>query len=273
MKPTVAIVGVGLIGGSLGQALKKSGRYRVLGIARKPATLRSAKRLRAIDAGSTTLADVYQADIVVIATPVSLIVPTIQKIRPYLKPQAIVTDVGSVKGPILRDVRGVRFVGSHPLAGSHKTGVEAARPDLFQKAACVIVPQDRTALPVIRKMWSTVGARVIELPAQTHDALVALSSHLPHLIAHGLVQAAMKSKNQKHLKALMAGSFRDVTRVASADSDQWMQIFQENLGPLQSALGQFLKEISRLRSSLRRPALKSLLKKSQTYRASLFHGI
>src|SRR5258708_28351868 len=121
MKPTVAIVGIGLIGGSLGQALRRSKRYRVLGLARKLSTLREAKHLGAIDAGSTHLADVYQADIVVIATPVNSIIPLIHQIRPFLKARAIVTDVGSVKGVLDHPIRGVRFVGAHPLAGSHNT--------------------------------------------------------------------------------------------------------------------------------------------------------
>src|ERR1700690_2630478 len=117
MKPTVAIIGIGLIGGSLGQALRRSKRYRVLGIARRPATLIDARRLGAIDAGSTNLTDVYQADIIVLCMPVDKIVPVLEKIKPFLKSRAIVTDVGSVKGMLDQRVKGVRFVGAHPLAG------------------------------------------------------------------------------------------------------------------------------------------------------------
>src|SRR5260221_1593582 len=138
MKPTVAIIGVGLIGGSLGLALRRSKRYRVLGIARRPSTLQEAKRMGAIDAGSTNLTDVYQAGIIVIGTPVDSIVPILQQILPLLKPRAIVIDVGSVKGVVDQQVRGVRFVGVHPLAGSHKTGVKSARADLFKGATCVL---------------------------------------------------------------------------------------------------------------------------------------
>src|SRR5262245_58772170 len=119
----VAIVGIGLIGGSLGQALRRSKRYRVLGIARRPSTLRDAKRVGAIDEGSTNLTHVYQADIVVMATPVDSITPLVQQIKPFLKHKAVVTDVGSVKGILDQQIRGVRFVGAHPLAGSHQTGI------------------------------------------------------------------------------------------------------------------------------------------------------
>ena len=273
MKSTVAIVGIGLIGGSLGQALRQSKRYRVLGIARRPATIVEAKRFGAIDSGSTTLADVYQADIVVLCTPVDEIVPMLEKLKPFLKARAIVTDVGSVKGVLDKHVRGVRFVGAHPLAGSHKTGVKAARVDLFKDATCVLVPQDASAVKAIRDMWKTTGARVIEMSAQAHDTAVALTSHLPHLLAHALVHAAFGRPNQKILQSLMAGSFRDVTRVASSDPDQWVQIFQANLKNIRVSVRLFQKELSRLNADLSKPSLRAALKKSQAYRAPLFNAI
>jgi prephenate dehydrogenase len=273
LKPTVAIIGVGLIGGSLGQALRRSKRYRVLGIARRPATLREAKRAGAIDAGSTNLRDVYQADIVVLATPVDSIIPVIRMIRGFLKPHAIVTDVGSVKGTLDRQIHGVRFVGAHPLAGSHKTGVQAARADLFRGATCVLVPQDRTALKSVRQMWKVTGARVLEMSAQAHDASVALTSHLPHLLAHALVRAAARRPKQKVLKALMAGSFRDMTRVASSDPEQWAEIFRANLHNLRAGVRFFQNELKLLSAELSKPSLRATLKKSQAYRRPLFHGI
>jgi prephenate dehydrogenase len=270
MKPTVAIIGVGLIGGSLGMALRRSKRYRVLGIARRPSTLHEAKRLGAIDAGSTNLTDVYQADIVVLATPVDSIVPILQQIKPFLKSQAIVTDAGSVKGMLDQEIHGVRFVGAHPIAGSHKTGVKAARADLFRGATCVLVPQDPSALGPVRRMWATTGARLVEMSARAHDGAVALTSHLPHLLAHALVQAVMKRPNQKIMKALMAGSFRDATRVASSDPEQWAQIFQANLKNLRQAVRLFDRELHRLNAELAKPSLRVALKKSQAYRAPLF---
>jgi prephenate dehydrogenase len=273
LKPTVAVIGVGLIGGSLGLALRRSKRYRVLGIARRPSTLQEARRLGAIDAGSTNLTDVYQADLVVLATPVDSIVPIMHQIRPFLKPSAIVTDVGSVKGVLDHVIRGVRFVGAHPLAGSHKTGVRSARSDLFHGATCVLVPQDRSALGPVRRMWETAGARTLELSARAHDEAVALTSHLPHLLAHALVQSAMKRPHQKVIKALMAGSFRDTTRVASSDPEQWVQIFQANLKNVRRAARFFEGELRRLNRQLAKPSIRAALQKSQTYRRSLFHGI
>jgi prephenate dehydrogenase len=272
LKSTVAIIGVGLIGGSLGQALRKSKGYRVLGISRRPGTLLEAKRLGAIDAGTTNLAEVYTADIVVICTPVDTIIPLIDKIRPYLKPHAIVTDVGSVKGPFDRKIRGVRFVGGHPLAGSHKTGVSAAKADLFKGATCVLMPQAPAAGKVVKKMWETVGARVLFLTAKEHDAVVALTSHLPHLISHALVHSASKRSHQAILKSLMAGSFRDVTRVATSDPEQWVQIFQANLKNIRQAVREFQKVLQHLSAELNRPSLRATLKKSQAYRLPLFDG-
>jgi prephenate dehydrogenase len=273
LKPTVAIVGIGLIGGSLGQALRKSRRYRVLGIARRPSTLLEAKRLGAIDSGSLNLTDVYQADIVVLCTPVDEIVPVLEKLKPFLKPRAIVTDVGSVKGVLDRAVRGVRFVGAHPLAGSHKTGVKAARPDLFRKATCVLVPQDPSAVKTVRAMWETTGSRVVIMSAHAHDAAVSITSHLPHLLAHALIHVAAGQRDQKVLKSLMAGSFRDVTRVASSDPEQWAQIFKSNLVNLRQAVRLFQKELNRLSAQLNRPALRAALKKSRVYRLPLFDGL
>ena len=273
MKPTVAIVGIGLIGGSLGLALRKSKRYRVLGIARRPVTLVEARRLGAIDAGSTNLTDVYQADIVVLCMPVDDIVPVLEKLKPFLKPRAIVTDVGSVKGVLDQQVRGVRFVGAHPLAGSHKAGVKASRADLFQKAVCVLVPQDRSAVNAVRDLWQAAGARVLLMSARAHDAAVALTSHLPHLVAHALIHVAAGRRDQKVLQSLMAGSFRDATRVASSDPEQWVQIFQANAGDLRQAVRLFQRELNRLAAQLDRPSLRATMKKSQSYRLPLFDGL
>ena len=279
MKPTVGIVGIGLIGGSLGQALRRSGRYRVLGIARRPATLRDAKRRGAVDRASTRIEDVAAADIVVLAMPVAQIVPSLKRLLPFLKPQALVTDVGSVKGRVLRDIqpllkgRRITFVGGHPLAGSHKTGVNAARPDLFKGATCVLVPSVKSAAKPLIALWKAVGARPVVMSADAHDAAVALTSHLPHALAHALVHAARNRAGQPVLKSLMAGSFRDVTRVASADPDQWVQIFAANAPALRRALAEFRRELDRIERHIGRASLTRHLRRSQAYRQPLFYGV
>lgn len=261
------------MGGSLGQALRRTRRYRVLGIARKTRTLREAKRLRAIDEGSTDFSAVRDADLVVVCSPVDTIVPIVKRLQPYLASTTIVTDVGSVKSAIVNKIKHVRFVGGHPLAGSHKTGVSAACPTLFHGATCVLMSDDKTALGVVRRMWLDAGAKPLIMAPEDHDAAVALTSHLPHLLAHALVRAAAKRPHQKTLKSLMAGSFRDMTRVASSDPDQWVQIFQANLKPLRHSIRWFRQSLSQLERHLNRPKLATYLKTSRAYRKPLFHGI
>ena len=277
-KTTVAIIGVGLMGGSLGLALKRTGRYRVIGIGRSRTKLRDAQRRRAIDAASTDEAAVRDADIVVIATPVTLIAPTLKRLLPFLKSGALVTDVGSVKTSVLKAVaqlklpRSVSFVGGHPLAGSHRVGMSAARADLYRGATCVLVPLKGARTARIAKLWKDAGAVPLTLSAQAHDRSVALISHLPHAIAHALVHAVRGAANQTHLKKLFAGSFRDMTRVASADPEQWRQIFQMNQPEVRHALKTFRRELTRFEKALSHSSLASYLGPSHRYRRPLFHG-
>lgn len=279
MKKTVAIVGLGLMGGALGQALRRTRRYRVIGLARKARTLRDAKRLGAIDLGSTDESAVSSADIVVLCSPVDTLVPLFKKLLPHLKPDAIVTDVGSVKQPLMAAIariprpRSIAFVGGHPLAGSHKTGVKASHPRLFERSTVVLVPGSKSALAPLKSLWSAVGARVLVLSAEQHDRAVALISHLPHVLAHALVHFVAGDRDRAILKQLFAGSFRDATRVASADPDQWAQILHANAQPVRLALQAFIKELQRTGLLLNRPHLKSHLQKSHRFRRPLFHGL
>lgn len=275
-KITVAIVGVGLIGGSLGQALRRSGRYRVLGIGRRPAVLRQARKLGAVDDFSTDPSFVASADIVVLCTPVATVVSWGKKILPFMKRDAWLTDAGSVKTSIVKGLtplaikHGVRFAGSHPLAGSHKTGVTAARNDLFRGATCVIVrgtPNDPA--PILR-LWREAGASPLYMSAASHDEALALTSHLPHLIAYALVLAVADRRDHATLKKLMAGSFRDVTRVASSDPGQWTQILSANAASVRHALKAFTRELSLLGGKLNSPALQRHLQRSQRFRKPLF---
>jgi len=279
LKSTVAIIGVGLIGGSLGQALRRTKRCRVIGIGRSAARLRDAKRLGAVDSFSTKLSDVAPADIVVLAAPVDTIAPVLKQILPFLKPGTIVTDVGSVKGPIVtagaRLTRGtaIHFVGGHPLAGSHKTGVKAAHSRLFERSTVVLVPGSRAALGPLKSLWRAVGANVLVMSARDHDRAVALISHLPHVVAHAMVHALAGRADRRRLIPLLAGSFRDVTRVASSDPEQWAQILRSNRPFVQEAAGRFRRELARIVGSLQAPRLKCHLKKSQAFRRPLFNGV
>jgi prephenate dehydrogenase len=270
---TVAIIGLGMIGGSLGQALRRSKKYKVIGIARRTATLRDARRLGAIDQGSLQLEDIGHADIVVIATPVSQIVPMVERIKPFLRPRAIVTDVGSVKLPIVAGVsKRLHFVGSHPLAGSHRTGVRAANGNLFKNSACVIVPTANGSAKPVRDMWRAVGARPRIMSASAHDEAVAAISHLPHVLAHAMVHLVLKHTHRPKLLPLLAGSFRDLTRVAGSDARQWAEILNANRPEVKRVIAQFRKELSVIEKRLGSAKLARHLSRSQRFRLPLFQS-
>jgi len=273
---TVAIVGVGLIGGSLGRALRRTRRYRVIGIGRRPSALALARRLGAIDLFSTRPEAVAIADIVVLCTPMALMQPFAKKLLPFMKAGAWLTDAGSVKAPVLQMLApmaaryGVHFAGGHPLAGSHRAGVNASRIDLFRGATCVIVRNGKSDPAPILRLWRDAGAKPLLLSAAAHDAALALTSHLPHLIAHALVLSVARRRDRALLKKLMAGSFRDVTRVASADPEQWAQIFRSNAASVRAALGAFTRELRGLGSSLKSARLKREIQRSHRFRKPLF---
>ncbi|OFX17003.1 MAG: hypothetical protein A2Z18_01715 [Armatimonadetes bacterium RBG_16_58_9] len=247
---TVAIVGVGLIGGSLGMAVKtRSMAGRVIGIGRTEQKLMRAKILGAIDEYSLDFENgAAEADLVVICTPVRLIVPALEKMARSLKAGCIVTDVGSTKQEVVsgasRFVRDeISFVGGHPMAGSEQAGVDAAYPDLFLGATYVLTPGDNTDLEALGKMAALVeglGANVEIMTPEEHDRSAAVISHLPHAMASALLQLAEDSHraNGKTFR-LAAGSFRDLTRVSESDPALWRDICLTNAGALSSAIGDF----------------------------------
>jgi prephenate dehydrogenase len=253
----VCVVGVGLIGGSLGMALRRRrGAYRVTGLGRRTSQLKTARRRGAVDEGFTdprkALAD---ADIVVFCTPVQSIVPLARKYLPLFKRGAILTDAGSVKGaildgmrPLLARRRDLSFVGSHPMAGSQRTGVENASAGLFKGAVCAVTtPAPAGAAAVVRRLWTDAGSRCIVIDARRHDALLALTSHLPHLLAFTLFsQVSSAARRDRRVRALVAGSFNDMTRVAASDAELWSGILQLNRPAVMRALSDFGDTIRRL---------------------------
>jgi prephenate dehydrogenase len=270
----VTIIGVGLMGGSLGLALARRG-WRVAGVGRRPARLRKARSLGAVHEITTDFkAGARGADVVVLATPVKDIVPWALRLRPYLPPDALVMDVGSVKGEIVRALDkifsgGPFFIGTHPMAGSEKTGVEHARADLFRGAACVVTPGKRAPSSALRRaesFWRGVGGRVVRMGADEHDRLVALVSHQPHHLADSLVLCAGEGGDARRARDLAAGSFRDMTRVASADPGQWHQIFTMNDRPLRDAAAAFQKTLGGLvRRRWPLPALRRARRLHETF--------
>jgi prephenate dehydrogenase len=254
----VVLVGVGLMGGSLGLALRKRGGVHVVGLARREETLREARRRGVLHEGFTDPARALPgASVVVYCSPVNKIVPLVRASRRFLSPGALVMDVGSVKGPLVRALGPLFhgegspvFVGAHPMAGSEKTGVQNARADLYKNAVCAITPTAQT--PEARvvqatKFWKSVGARPFLVDPDAHDRAVALVSHLPHLIADALVLAAGQWEGGVALlKELAAGSFRDATRVSGADPVLWREIFRMNDDAVRQAFRLFSGEMDRL---------------------------
>lgn len=252
---TVAIVGVGLIGGSIGLALRaKGGASRVVGIGRDVARLEEARRLGAVDAFTTDLAGgMAGADVAVVCTPVSRLAEDVLASARLGPDSLLVTDAGSTKARIVEgveaDPRGrAVFVGAHPIAGSERQGVAHARADLFEGRACVLTPTPRTPpdrLDRARAFWSGLGCRTVEVDPLGHDEQLALTSHLPHAVAAALA-ASIPSK----LLPLAAGAYRDGTRVAASDPGLWAAIFRENWGPVLEALAEFEAQLSAFRAAL-----------------------
>lgn len=254
---TIAIVGVGLIGGSLAAALKKRGhRGEIIGVGRNAARLAAAQRAGIIDTTMTTLADAArQASLLVFCTPVDLIAEGIRTAAPHCAPGSLITDAGSVKGQLCDELDGalpesVHFVGSHPLAGSHQQGFEHADPDLFERRICVVTPtagSSANAVRTISAFWKSVGMQMIEMSPADHDQALARTSHLPHAVA-----AALASMLDPSLDQFAASGFRDTTRIAAGDPDLWTAIFLHNAKQLQQGLDEFQTRIRALQSAIAR---------------------
>jgi len=254
---TVAIVGVGLIGGSLGMALK--GRrlaHRVIGVGRNTERLDMAVALGAIDTGTTEMEQgVAEADVVVLCTTVGHIVETLPETLEAVKRGAVVTDVGSTKGAITRRAgRFPFFVGGHPMAGSEQAGVEAATPLLFEEATWAITPTGETdpgALGTVERLAREVGATTLTLTPDAHDSMLAVTSHLPHVLASSLMrQAATTQGVHPQTQRLTAGSFADGTRVAASSPAIWRDVCLTNREALLAALHGFREEIDVLEEAV-----------------------
>ena len=254
---TVAIVGVGLIGGSLGMALKaRRLADRVIGIGRSQERLDTAVALGAIDIGVTDLSEgLSEADVIVLCTTVGHIIQTLAETLALAKPGAVVTDVGSTKGSIVMAAQGnSRFVGGHPMAGSEQTGVEAATPYLFEEATWAITPSaatDPDALHTVEMLAREVGATTLTLSPEAHDAMLAVTSHLPHVLASALMRQALRTRGvYAETDKLTAGSFADATRVAASSPDLWRDVCLSNREAILAALLGFRTELDLLEAAV-----------------------
>lgn len=252
----MAVVGVGLIGGSIGLALRHSQRAeRIVGIGRDPGRLTDARRLGSIDEFTTDIGQgVAEAEVIVVCTPVTRIARDLLVAARHANSEALITDAGSTKREIVEQaeadprIAGM-FVGAHPLAGSERRGARHASPDLFEGRMCVLTPTEKTPrerLERARAFWSRLGCRILEMDPTSHDEALARTSHLPHAVA-----AALAAIVPEELLPLAAGAYRDGTRVALSDSALWAGIFLANRRPILDALEAYRDQLSLFERALR----------------------
>lgn len=273
---TLAIVGVGLIGGSIALAARRRGvTTRIIGIDQKQETLDRALRDGMLDEVGTDLKAAASADLVLFCTPVNCIAAQVIDAAAHCRPGTVMSDTGSTKAAILREVRGrlptgVEFLGSHPLAGSEKHGAANASAQLLEGRLVIVTPQtDSTdnALSRIREFWMALGASVQVMDADDHDRALALTSHLPHLVS-----AALAGILPAELYDLTAAGFRDTTRLAAGQPSLWSAIFQANQTHLLSAIDRLEEQFGRFRKALLEgdwAAIDSLLQQGKKVREDI----
>jgi prephenate dehydrogenase len=255
----LAIIGVGLIGGSLARVLREKGEVgEIVGIGRGEANLKRAVELGVIDRYTTDPCEgVGGADLVFLATPVCSITSLVEQLAPFLAPGAIVTDGGSVKEGIVSPCErlmppGRYFVGGHPIAGTEHSGVESSFATLYEGRRCILTPTgstDEAALRTVQKMWEVAGSEVILMDPVKHDRVVAAISHLPHMVAYSLVNAVEGyDRFNDSILRYSAGGFRDFTRIASSDPAMWRDIALMNRDALLEMMDYFDRYFARLRS-------------------------
>ncbi|MFO1424897.1 MAG: prephenate dehydrogenase/arogenate dehydrogenase family protein [Candidatus Competibacteraceae bacterium] len=258
----LCVIGVGLIGGSLARALREQGEVtEVVGSGRNEDNLRAAVRLGVVDRYDTDPARaVIDADVVVVAVPLGAIESVLRAIVPRLASDAVVTDVGSAKGSVVADVARVyghippHFVPGHPIAGTEKSGVEASFATLFQRRRVILTPLAETAAAahrLIKRMWELTGAEVVDMGVRHHDAVLAATSHLPHMLAYTLVDTLARLDDRAEIFRYAAGGFRDFTRIASSDPTMWGDICAANREQLLEMIALFSADLARLAEAIR----------------------
>ena len=257
----VVIIGTGLIGGSIGLALKKQHLAgQITGLSRQRENARLAKKVGAIDRIGSSLEVVADADLVILATPIDTIIDFAGKISNKLKKDCMVIDVGSSKERIVSKLSALlpNFLGCHPLAGSEKRGVANLQSDIFKGSICIITPTVKTNWRTLNKvmlLWKKLGADIVILSAKKHDQVLAFTSHLPHAAAFALIGSI-----PEQFLSISSGGLSDTTRIAASDANLWSQIFLSNRENLLPAFSSFQKKFSALKLALKKKDAKSLTK-------------
>ncbi len=284
MKVTnIAIIGMGLIGGSIGMALKNASKfkYRIIGIGNNSDTLRQAVLVGAADCVTTDFAKgVSEADIIFICTPVLQIVPVVKKILPFLKAGAILTDAGSTKGYVAKQITGILpsnicYVAGHPMAGREQSGIMAADKDLFRNKWYIVIPEVSTsprAVEAVCQIIKDTGARITAMDVVSHDRCAAIISHIPHIAAAAMVNLLDAYPNPEDSLKLAGGGFRDTTRIASSNADMWADICLTNADSITNGLENLRSILDQVINSIKegdRQALYAYFHAAKTRRDAL----
>lgn len=258
------VVGIGLIGGSLAKGLKqRSACAEVIGIARKTETCIEAVNFGVVDRAYTSLKDIAaelgQGDVIFIAVPTLSVNAVFEEIKLHISPLVTITDGASVKGSVQRAAESVfglvppQLVLGHPIAGSEKSGVTAANPNLYEHHRVILTPLAATGCPhlaLVTHMWQAVGAEVLTMSVEEHDEVLGATSHLPHVIAYSLVDTLAQDINNPNIFRYAAGGFRDFTRIASSDPVMWHDIMCANKSAILKSMDLFIDNLSRLRKGI-----------------------
>lgn len=259
----VALIGIGLIGSSLSHAMRQRGLAKTIsGFARSAETRSKALEIGLVTSIHATAAEAVRgADLVILCSPVGTYGSLAQEIGPALKAGAILTDVGSVKGAVVRDVlphvpAGVHFIPGHPIAGTEQSGPESGFAELFQNRWCILTPlpeADHAAVGTLTAFWKGCGSNVETMTPEHHDLVLAITSHLPHLIAYNIVSTAadLEEVTDSEVIKYSAGGFRDFTRIAASDPTMWRDVFLNNKDAVLEMLGRFSEDLSALQRAIR----------------------
>jgi cyclohexadieny/prephenate dehydrogenase len=259
----VALIGIGLIGSSLAHAIRKFGiATEITGYAKSEATRGKALELKLVDGVFDHPADAARgAELVILCSPVGTYGALAKEIAPALAPGSILTDVGSVKGAVVRDVgphmpAGVHFIPGHPIAGTERSGPESGFAELFINRWCILTPlpdADSNAIEKLTGFWRACGSNVDTMTPEHHDLVLAITSHLPHLIAYNIVSTAadLEEVTNSEVIKYSAGGFRDFTRIAASDPTMWRDVFLNNKDAVLEMLGRFSEDLSALQRAIR----------------------
>ena len=258
----VCIVGLGLIGGSIGLAIKRSNiSNQITGYARSNSTLERAIELGLVDSVKDNLKDaINNSDLVILATPLSTFRELVEEMSPFLKKGCIITDTGSAKLTVIEDLKdilpnGVEFVPGHPIAGTEESGPDAGFAELFDNRWCILTPTEdnsSNAVDLVKDFWESIGSKVEIMDPMHHDKVLAITSHIPHLIAFNIVGTANNLANvtEKEVVKYSAGGFRDFTRIAASDPKMWSDIFTYNSDAVLEMLDLFSNDLAKLKAAV-----------------------